>query len=95
VSTVLAGSFGPELALVLFAAARRNLPTIATSDQLEGQAIAYALSDNALIGEEVFTAGAYLGGTASQIGGVVTTDILRWLLILAMFVLMILSLLNR
>ncbi|MEZ4671256.1 MAG: hypothetical protein R3E39_25405 [Anaerolineae bacterium] len=40
------------------------------------------MSEEPLIGEEVFTAGAYLGGSASQIAGVVTQDVLRWLVIL-------------
>lgn len=79
--SLLMGSFGSELALVLDAAARRHQATIATSDQPEGQAVAFALADHPLIGEEIFTAGAYLGGDASQIGSVVTLDVLRWLLI--------------
>lgn len=82
-ANILGGSFGPELALVAEAAARRNQTIIATSDQLEGQAVARVMSDEILIGEEVFAAGAYLGDSSSQIGGLVTTDILRILLILA------------
>lgn len=85
-TSVLTGSFGPELALVAGAAARRGQNVIATSDQLEGQAVAYVMSDQPLIGEEVFTAGAYLGDSASQIGSLVTQDYLRLLLILAIFI---------
>ncbi len=80
-ANVLVGSFGPELALIADAAYRRNQPVIAASDQLEGQAVAYALADQPLIGEELFTAGAYLG---DQPRTVITLDTLRWLLILAM-----------
>lgn len=85
-NNVLVGSFGPELALVTEAAARRNQGVIAASDQLEGQAVAYAMSDQVLIGEEIFTAGAYLGESASQTASVVALDVLRWLLILAIFI---------
>jgi hypothetical protein len=85
-STVLAGSFGPELALVGEAAARRNQGFIATSDQLEGQAVAYGMSDRALIGEEIFAAGAYLGGSPSQVASIVTLDILRLVLIVALVI---------
>ncbi len=85
-ANVLGGSFGPELALVAGAAARRNQSLIATSDQLEGQAVAFVMSDEVLIGEEVFAAGAYLGNSSSQVAGVVTTDVLRWLLILMILV---------
>ena len=85
-ANVLGGSFGTELALVGYAAARRNQSMIATSDQLEGQAVAWVMSDEALIGEEVFMAGAYLGDSSSQVAGVVTQDLLRWLLVLVIFV---------
>jgi hypothetical protein len=57
---VLVGRFGLELALILDAANLKKRRTIATSDQLEGQAIAYALAEETLIGEEVFAAAAYL-----------------------------------
>lgn len=83
---VLVGSFGSELALIAEAAIRRDQPVIAASDQLDGQAIALAMSDHWLIGEEIFTAGAYLEGTPSQIASLVTQDILRFLLILAILV---------
>ncbi len=82
-SNILAGSFGPELALVAEASVRRDRSLIATSDQLAGQAVAYVFSDQPLIGEEIFTAGAYLGKSASQTAGLVTQDVLRWLLVLA------------
>ena len=84
--SILTGSFGSELALVLEAAARRRQATIAGSTDLDGQAVAYAMADHLLIGEELFVAGAYLGGSAAQRGSVVTLDVLRWLLILALLV---------
>lgn len=86
---VLVGSFGPELALIAEAAARRDQGLIAASSQPEGQAVAYAMSDQPLIGEEIFTAGAYLGGGASYRAALVTQDLLRWLLIIAMILLAI------
>jgi hypothetical protein len=85
-ANILVGSFGPELALVAEGSARRNRTVIASSDQLEGQAVAYVLSDQPLIGEEIFAAGAYLGGSPSQIAGIVTQDLLRTLLILAILI---------
>ena len=93
-SNVLAGSFGMELALIMHAAQRRNLPTIAVSDQLQGQAIAYALSDYGLIGEEVFTGGAYLSENPGQIAIAVSMDILRWVLILSMLAAMIVTIIG-
>lgn len=85
-ANLLAGSFGPELALIGEAAHRRDQPLIAVSDQLEGQAVAYAFSDHPLIGEELFAGGAYLGADAAQIGGMVAQDVLRWLVIVALVV---------
>lgn len=81
-----AGSFGPELALPLFASQRARSTALATSDQLEGQAVAFALADEALLGEEVFSAGAYLGESASALGAVIAQDLLRWLIILALLI---------
>jgi hypothetical protein len=74
------------LALIAAAAYRRDQPIIAASDQLEGQAVAFAVSDRPLIGEEIFAAGAYLGGESSQVGSIVTQDVLRWLLIAAIVI---------
>ncbi|MFW5771712.1 MAG: DUF6754 domain-containing protein [Phototrophicaceae bacterium] len=82
--SVLAGSYGPELALIMISSQRLQQPVIAVSDQVDGQAIAYALSDKTLIGEEVFTAGAYLGDNPNASSIAVATDVLRWALILAM-----------
>ena len=42
--------------------------------------------EHLLIGEELFVAGAYLGGSATERGRVVTLDVLRWLLILGMLI---------
>jgi hypothetical protein len=83
---VLVGSFGPEIALVLEAAARRRQSSVAGSADLIGQAVGYAMSDYSLIGEEMFVAGAYLGDSAAQRGSIVTLDVLRWLLILGVLV---------
>lgn len=80
-SNILAGSYGAELALILDTTARRNQMSIATSDQLEGQAIAFAMSERPLIGEEIFSAGAYLEGKPNQVATIASLDILRWLVI--------------
>lgn len=85
-ANLLAGSFGPELALIAEAAHRRDQPLIAVSDQPEGQAVAYAFSDQPLIAEELFAGGAYLSTDAAQVGALVAQDVLRWLLIAALVV---------
>ena len=44
------------------------------------------MADQALIGEELFVAGAYMSDSAAQHGSVVTLDVLRWLLILGILI---------
>ncbi len=88
-SHIMAGSFGAELALIMDLAFRRKQGVIAVSDQLEGQAVAYAMGEPTLIGEEIFASGTYLSGDAAHKGATVTIDILRWLLIIVIFILMV------
>jgi hypothetical protein len=83
-ANILMGSFGPELALILEASDRRRQVSVAASDQLEGQAVAFAMSDESLIGEEMFAGGAYLGDGSAQVAGVVTMDALRVLVVAGM-----------
>ncbi|MBE2271036.1 MAG: hypothetical protein IAE80_22555 [Anaerolinea sp.] len=84
--SMLLGNFGAELALVLDSALRKKQGAIASSIDLQGQAVAYVLADHALIGEEMFVGGAYLGDAAAQRGAVIALDTLRWLLIAAVVV---------
>lgn len=91
-SNVFVGRYGAELALMLDASSRRKLPTIAVSDQLEGQAIAYALTDDPLIGEEIFAAPAYLDERNPQMAETVAVDVLRWSVIVVIFIGLLLQL---
>ena len=79
---VLSGSFGPELALILDSAHHRGEGTFAGSDQLEGQAAAYAMADEVLIGEELFVAAAYLSADPAAQTDAVVLDVWRMLLII-------------
>jgi hypothetical protein len=89
---VLVGRFGLEIALVLDAAYQKKRRTIATSDQLEGQAVAYALADEALIGEEVFAAAGYLGDNKNLRYRNLILDTMRGLTIAAIIALLLLPL---
>ncbi|MDL1900780.1 hypothetical protein FBR02_08425 [Anaerolineae bacterium CFX9] len=81
---ILIGSFGMELALILDGSRRRRAASIAASDQLEGQAIAWVMATHPLIGEEVFLASAYLGDRSSDAGALLALDTLRWLIIIGL-----------
>jgi len=83
-TNILVGHFGPEAALLADAAERSHATTIGASDNITGQAVLFAGSQEALIGEELFAAGAYLGNDASHAASLTVQDILRWLVVLVM-----------
>lgn len=88
---ILAGSFGPELALLLNSADGMGQPSLAVSDQLEGQAVAYAMADHALIGEELFAAPGYVSEDGRAGADAVVMDVWRGLLIMGVTVLLLLE----
>jgi hypothetical protein len=91
-SNVLVGRYGAELMLIAESALRYDRYLIAQSDDINGQAVAYAVSDSPLIGEELYAGGAYLARTPMYVGGVVAQDVLRYIvvaLLIGLFVLAI------
>ena len=82
-TNIFIGDFGAESALMVEAAERENSTIIAASDNLSAQSIFYATSQDPLIGEELFAAGAYIGAGAAHEASLNVQDILRWLVILA------------
>jgi hypothetical protein len=60
-TNIFLGDFGTEAALLTDAAERENTTMIAASDSLSAQSVFYATSQDPLIGEELFAAGAYVG----------------------------------
>lgn len=83
-ANILIGHFGPEAALITDTSDREHVTLIGASDNLAGQSVLFASTDEALIGEELFGAGAYLGAGASHTASLTVQDILRWLIILAL-----------
>jgi hypothetical protein len=82
-ANVYIGDFGAESALLTEAAERQNSTLIAASDNLTAQSVFYASSQEPLIGEELFAAGAYVGAGAAHDASLNVQDILRWLIIVA------------
>ena len=82
-ANVIIGDLGPEAALLADAADNENADLIAASDNLAAQSVLYASSQEPLIGEELFAAGAYLGAGKSHEASLQVQDLLRWLIILA------------
>jgi hypothetical protein len=85
-ANIFIGDFGAESALLAEASDRENTSLIAASDNLSAQSIFYASSQDPLIGEELFAAGAYVGAGASHEASLNVQDILRWLIILAIII---------
>jgi len=81
---IMIGHFGPEVALLAGASERESVAVVGASDGIAGQAVLFANTQDALIGEELFSAGAYLGAGASHLASLTVQDILRWLVILAL-----------
>jgi len=81
-ANIMIGHFGAEAALLTEASDRENVSVIGASDDLTGQAILFANTQDALIGEELFASGAYLGAGASHLASLTVQDILRWLIII-------------
>ena len=85
-ANIFIGDFGAEFGLLAEASDRENTSLIAASDNLSAQSIFYASSQDPLIGEELFAAGAYVGAGASHEASLNVQDILRWLIILAIMI---------
>jgi hypothetical protein len=82
-TNIILGDLGTEAALLTEAADRENANLIAASDNLSAQSVLYASSQDPLIGEELFAAGAYVGAGAAHEASLTVQDVLRWLIILA------------
>jgi hypothetical protein len=83
-TNIMIGHFGAEAALLTEASDRENISVIGTSDDLSGQAVLFANTQDALIGEELFATGAYLGAGPTHVASLTVQDILRWLVILVL-----------
>ena len=74
---VFAGSFGPGAGLIASAKHGEDGFILGGSDGLSSQALFYAGADEALIGEELYAAGAYLGAGATHKASLRAQDVLR------------------
>ncbi|MCA9918228.1 MAG: hypothetical protein KC445_09760 [Anaerolineales bacterium] len=81
-SNIMVGRFGPELAIIAEAANRQNIEQVIGTDDPTALAVAVAVTEDVLIGEELFATSAYLEGRPSQIASLQLQDILRWIVVL-------------
>ncbi|MBN1438736.1 MAG: hypothetical protein JW929_04925 [Anaerolineales bacterium] len=76
-ATILLGAMGAEAALIADTGAQRGSVIAAVTDPV-GQAAVFATTDNPLLGEELFAAGAYLRVSPMHAASLKAQDVLRW-----------------
>ncbi len=79
--SVLIGDFD-SLAVLITTQPFGNLASLTAADTLQAQAALFACSDESLVGEEIYAAGAYSGPNSSRSASLISQDILRWLIII-------------
>lgn len=85
-ANIFAGHLGTEVALLTEAGERSRSLTVAGTDSIHAQAVLFATSDEPLLGEELYAAGAYLGAGSAHLASLRMQDILRWVLVAAILV---------
>jgi hypothetical protein len=85
-SNLMVGRFGPEIGIIVEAAARAKVDQIIGSDDPVALSIGATVTDNLLIGEELLASAAYLEGQPAQIASLQVQDILRFLVIGAIII---------
>ena len=93
-SQILVGNFGAEIGLVLHAANQRQHFTLSATDALEGQSVSYVYSEEALIGDQIFSIPGQLGREKHHFVPTIILDILRWLIILSILLVAFLKILG-
>lgn len=82
-TSLLVGSFGNEVALMADAGWQQGAHQIIGTDNVQAQAAAYVTADHALIGEDVYASGAYLGGgKLAHRASLQAQDVLRVMIVL-------------
>ncbi|HSM23587.1 MAG TPA: hypothetical protein VK856_01845 [Anaerolineaceae bacterium] len=93
-SQILVGNFGAEIGLALHAANQRHHFTLSATDALEGQSVSYVYSEEALIGDQIFSIPDQLGREKHHFVSTILLDILRWLIIVFILLLAFLKILG-
>jgi len=86
-ANVMIGSFGDEYLLMGEAASRRKITHIGGASDPNVLPFVFASADQALMGEDMYAAGAYLSRKAWHIGSLLAQDFMRWGIVAVMVVL--------
>jgi len=82
-ANVMVGAFGDEYLLMGEAANRRGIVHIGGASDPNVLPFVFATADETLMGEDMYTAGAYLLDKPWHIGSLLAQDFLRWLIVIA------------
>jgi hypothetical protein len=81
-ANVMLGSFGDEYLLMGEAANRRQITHIGGASDPNVLPFVFATADHALMGEEIYAAGAYLGRKSWHVGSLLAQDFMRWVIVI-------------
>jgi hypothetical protein len=85
-SNLILGHIGSELAIITEAADREHLEQIIGSDDLTALAVGMSITEDVIIGEELYAAAAYLQGEPAHIASLQLQDILRIMVALSILI---------
>lgn len=85
-SNILLGHYGSEIAIISEAATRQDADQVIGSDDLVAIAAATPVTEELIIGEELFAAAAYLKGEPTHIASLQMQDILRIIVAISIIV---------
>lgn len=91
-SNIVMGRLGAELAIITEAADRKGIGQVIGSDDPTALALATAVTDDLLIGEELLASGAYLEGEPIHLATLLLQDTLRWIIALIVLITALLQL---
>jgi hypothetical protein len=83
-TNIIIGHVSSEVGLLTEASDRISIKLIGASDNLAGQSVLFANTEDPLIGEELFAAGAYLNADPTHAASLTVQDIFRWVIILVL-----------
>ena len=79
-ATAMVGKFGDEYLLMGESAALRDISQVAGASDPNTLPFVYVSADEALLGEEMYAAGAYLQKSPAHIGSLLAQDTMRWVI---------------
>jgi hypothetical protein len=85
-ANVMIGRFGDEFLLLGETGAQRGLPQVGGTSAEQVLPLMQTTMDDPLIGEEIYASGAYLLKKPTHLGSLLAQDVLRWTVVLAILI---------